>query len=260
MAGEGARFLAANYAQPKPLVPVAGLAMVERAARTLPESDSTIALCRNEIQLTGLRPNTVVVSLPDRTEGQACTCLAAETFIDPLKPVLVAPCDCSLIYEEAAFRHSTQLADCVAFTFRDHPHANRNPQQYSWICTGDSDSVTAVLCKMAPPGNVCDAQGLTGVFWFRQARMLFDAVRRLISSERRINREFYLDSALEILIETGQRVQPLEVRHYVCFGTPDDVRTYEYWDEFFRKCAWHPFGKDTDEVRRSEAFDSTPVL
>ena len=47
MAGDGVRFAREGYREPKPLVPVAGVPMIERALRTLPYSSRSIAICRD---------------------------------------------------------------------------------------------------------------------------------------------------------------------------------------------------------------------
>jgi hypothetical protein len=79
--------------------------------------------------------------------------------------------------------------------------------------------------------------GITGAFWFRRARYFFEAADALVAQDRRVNGEFYADSVLGILVEQGRRARLFDVRHYVCFGTPDDVRTYEYWHAFFSTAA-----------------------
>ncbi|MEW9501057.1 hypothetical protein [Jeotgalibacillus marinus] len=37
-----------------------------------------------------------------------------------------------------------------------------------------------------------------------------------------------------------------EVDHYICWGTPNDLKTFEYWQSFFHKCNWHPYTLDKD--------------
>jgi len=39
----------------------------------------------------------------------------------------------------------------------------------------------------------------------------------------------------------GYTVKVFEISSYICWGTPDDLRTFEYWQSFFHKCPWHPY-------------------
>jgi NDP-sugar pyrophosphorylase family protein len=253
MAGDGARFAREGYREPKPLVPVAGVPMIDRVLHTLPHAALAVAVCRAEhlnepaleASLCNSGRETELISLDRRTEGQACTCLLAEGSIPANDPVLVSPCDSSLIYDENAFAALVAGdADCVAFTFRNHPHANRNPKQYGWVQTvSNSDLVESVICKKEPKSSIPEAHGITGMFWFREARVMFQAIRELIVRNERTNGEFYLDSVLAVLIGSGYRVRSLNVKHYICYGTPDEVRTFEYWEDWFRRNPDHRYAK-----------------
>ena len=47
-------------------------------------------------------------------------------------------------------------------------------------------------------------------------------------------------------IEKGLKVKAFEVENYICWGTPDDYETYNYWKTFFNKCDWHEYCYDKD--------------
>jgi bifunctional N-acetylglucosamine-1-phosphate-uridyltransferase/glucosamine-1-phosphate-acetyltransferase GlmU-like protein len=149
----------------------------------------------------------------------------------------VAPCDTVVAFNEDEYERLTALPDldCLVWTFQNHPHANRNPQQYAWAVVERNQSVREIIAKQRPPGDIRKAKGVAGIFWFRRAADLFDAARQLIDTGRRVNGEFYVDSVISILIQKGKRVQAFPVRHYICLGTPEDVQTYEYWAPCFRQ-------------------------
>lgn len=247
MAGSGARFVKESYATPKPLIDVDGEPMVQRAIRSLPHTQRRVVVCRPEhsrhpslhpalspapIGYAGLQ----IVVADSPTQGQACSCLLAQDSLNPEEPVLVAPCDTVVSFSEERYERLTaqQDMDCVVWTFANHPHANRNPEQYAWAVVDENHCVRQMLAKQRPPGDVRKASGVTGIFWFRRAADLFAATRLLIASSQRVNGEFYVDSIIPILIQKGAKVRAFAVRHYICLGTPEDVRTYEYWAPYFR--------------------------
>ena len=49
--------------------------------------------------------------------------------------------------------------------------------------------------------------------------------------------EFYnsdlFDEMMNLLINDGLKVGIFEVEKYICWGTPNDLKTYEYWKKFF---------------------------
>ncbi len=259
MAGAGARFSREGYAEPKPLVPVAGETMVARALATLPPAQRWIAACRAEhLEHPALaaalaqdgRPMEIL-PVSALTEGQACTCLLARERLDPAAPLLIAPCDTALVYDEARYAALTADpdVDCIVWTFRNHPHANRNPRQYGWVRVGAGGAVEGIACKAPLGEDVRGDPGIIGAFWFREARFFLEAADGLIAQNRRVNNEFYVDSAIEVLLEQGRRARLFDVDHYICLGTPDDVRTFEYWERYCRQAPHHPYTREGDHAR-----------
>lgn len=254
MAGAGARFSRAGYDQPKPLVPVAGVPMVARALDTLPPARQWIAVCLSEHlrhpaleQALGAgRRRLDIVPVSELTLGQASTCLLARERFDPGAPLFIAPCDTALVYDEARYSALTACpdVDCLVWTFRNHPHANRNPRQYGWVRADGSGAVQAIACKAPLGDDVRGDPGIIGAFWFREARFFLEAADTLIAEDRHVNGEFYVDSVIAVLAEQGRRARIFDVDHYICLGTPDDVRTFEYWERYFSGAPHHPYRRE----------------
>jgi len=258
MAGAGARFARAGHKQPKPLVPVAGRPLVERALETVPPARAWLAVCQADhlrhpdlhLALTAHERDVQVISVDGLTAGQASTCLLARDHLDPDAPLFIAPCDTVFVYDEArwAALSADPAVDCAVWTFRNHAPANRNPHQYGWVQATPAGDITGVAVKtlLAPSGQLYGPRdpGITGAFWFRKARFFFEAADALIAQGRRVNGEYYVDSAIGVLVEQGRRARLFDVRHYICLGTPDEVRTFEYWADYFKSAPHHPFSRN----------------
>jgi len=243
MAGAGIRFAKEGYADPKPLVRVNGKTLVERSLDCLPAAAKWVAVSQSahlqDLRLRkALNGNSRTVETVEVTylpEGQAASCLLARDCIDPEAPLLIAPCDSATVYDEKLLADliADQATDCLVWAFKNHPHANRNPKQYGWVITSEGGIAREILCKQPPPTPAAETPGIIGTFWFRKARYFLEAADRLIAENRRVNGEFYADSCIQVLIEMGRTVRTFPVDCYICLGTPDDVRTYEYWAGHF---------------------------
>lgn len=248
MAGEGKRFVDAGYLTPKPLIPVEGFPMIRRAIGGLPPCEKTLAVCQATVALGVQREmekegtKAVVKTVPALTEGAVQTCLVAKDDLDPARPLVIAACDMWLGYDKGALATLTSRPnlDFVIFTFRNHPHANRNPKQYAWVETSGVDTVKGVSCKKPLSEDVRKDPGVTGAFWFRRPADFIAAAEEVIAGNQRVNNEFYVDTVLDRMAKKGLHGVTLDVSHFVCFGTPDDLRTYEYWASYFRKLALQP--------------------
>jgi hypothetical protein len=85
-----------------------------------------------------------------------------------------------------------------------------------------------------------------GTFTFKKAGDAQRAIDALIARNGRINGEFYLDSCINDAIALGLRCYLLEVDSFISWGTPNDLKTFEYWQSCFHKWAHHPYRLEHD--------------
>jgi hypothetical protein len=63
----------------------------------------------------------------------------------------------------------------------------------------------------------------------------------------RINGELYLDSCINDAIAMGLRCYIFDVDSFISWGTPNDLRTFEYWQSCFHKWEGHPYQLELDK-------------
>ena len=232
-AGSGKRFSEQGYREIKPLIQVDGKAMLQRTLETLPAGEVLLAVNEENKDLSKLGKTLRVGT----TQGQAHTCLLGASHFSPNDPLLISSCDAAFGYDADEFAGlvANPEIDLIVWTFRNHPHANRRPEQYGWVVSDSKGSITSLSCKKAVSSRVDKDPGVTGTFWFRKTKTFTEEGERMMRDNYRINGEFYVDSVAERLIKAGARAKLFDVTHFICFGTPDDVRTFEYWAKYFRR-------------------------
>ena len=267
LAGAGNRFVQEGYPDPKPLIQVSGKPMIVQAAASLPEGEQAHFVCLGShldeypLQAVILRayPDATITRVDQVTQGQACTCELAMKAIPPENPLLIGACDNSMIWDDSAYDElrSDPSVDAIAWSFRHHPSSVRNPKMYGWLAADESGTVHRCSVKVPISNDPYNDHAIVGTFYFRKARYFQEALDRLYAGNIRVNGEFYVDSCINELIALGYNVKVFEVDHYVCWGTPDDLRTFEYWQRFFHKWPGHPYRIETD---RMVAKDSVPRI
>lgn len=243
MAGAGSRFAEAGYTTPKPLLPVLGGPMVVEAARALPHAEKYVFVVRDfqiaeyqiDAHLSNYFPGCEIVVIDHLTEGQAVTCLHAKQLINNEEELVIGASDNGMIYNLPAFEAMKAGADAVVFSFRNNPAVLEKPQAYGWIKTDEDNVVTAMSVKVPVSNTPMADHAVVGAFWFRQGKMFVEAAERMIALNRRINNEFYVDECINDLVELGYKVKVFEINHYVCWGTPNDYKTFNYWEAFYEK-------------------------
>lgn len=256
MAGSGARFADRGYADPKPLIAVSGRPMALAAMACLPQTPAQRFVLRRDqpevdrivAALKACHPSGKIVMLDGETGGQAATCLAGLDGVDFQEPLTIGACDTGQIYDAGRLTRLFADSDCdvIVWGFRGHYAARRHPEHYGWIAC-DGDVVNAVSVKR-PLNDPARDPVVTGTFTFRRAGDFQRAAERMMATGRRTNGEYYVDSCINDAIAMGLKVRLFEIDSYLCWGTPDELNTFEYWQSCFHKWPSHPYRLARDEM------------
>lgn len=266
MAGIGQRFANEGYAMTKPLLLVSGKPMVMQAVNDLPSAVHHVFVLRSDMPghqeiVNTLKydyPAALTPSIPKVTEGQACTALigldALERELeDIIGPITFGACDNGALYDAAAFDAlaADPDVDIIVWGVRGHANAVRHPQMFGWI-NAEKGVIRHISVKKPLSSPAVDPIVL-GTFTFRRAEDFRRVVEQLINRDGRVNGEFYLDSCINDAIELGLRCHLFEVDSFLSWGTPNDLRTFEYWQSCFHKWASHPYSLHHDgRISQSE--------
>lgn len=244
MAGLGSRFAAADYALPKPMIPVSGRPMVQAAVESLPPYERLIFVCHPEHvsrfgidrMLRDAFPHCRIVVARGSTSGQAASVRLAAAHLDLDDSVLVAACDNAHVFrhEEWQRRVAASRSAVIVWTYRRDPRVLARPQAHGWVEADAAHRAVRISVKAPVSDHPYDDHCISGTFWFRSGRTLCDGIDALIAADRRVNGEFYLDSVPALMMERGEQVEVFQVDKYIGWGTPEDLQDYERWEAYFR--------------------------
>jgi NDP-sugar pyrophosphorylase family protein len=238
LAGMGSRFAKEGYKQPKPLVPVNGRPMVLKAWEALPRCKENRFILRKDmsgaVELSEMLrkeiPSAHITLLDQATDGQTRTCLLGLEGADMEAPLTIGACDNGLAYNPELFSKlmDDPTVDFIVWTVRGYPGAARQPEMYGWVAADRDGEITGVSVKK-PLATPAKDPVVTGAFTFKKAADFVRAAERMIAQNRAVNGEFYVDECINDAIALGLRGVIFDVDAYLCWGTPDDLRTYQYW-------------------------------
>ena len=246
MAGKGSRFTEEGYDLPKPLLDVDGLPMILQAVDCLPESDNNVFIClQDHIDDFGIDKtlknhflNTDIISINETTEGQACTCEIGieETNINLENPILISACDNGVFYDRKKYLEllNDESIDVIVWTFRNNQASKTNPNAYAWLDVDENDNIKHVSCKKFIYENPLITHAIIGTMFFRKGTYFMEGLQKNYNENIRTNGEFYVDDVLNQNIKDGLKVKVFEVENYICWGTPNDYKTYNYWNKYFK--------------------------
>jgi hypothetical protein len=137
--------------------------------------------------------------------------------------------------------------DVIVWSFRNNQASKTNPDSYAWMDVDSDNNIKHVSCKKFIYDNPLTTHAIIGSMFFRKAKYFMDGLMRNYEENIRTNNEFYVDDVLNQNIKIGLNVKVFEVKNYICWGTPNDYKTYLYWKDFFSECEWHPYNKKNNK-------------
>lgn len=231
MAGRGTRFVNAGFTQPKPLISIHNVPMIQVVVDNLrPNCEHQfIFVCQNQhideygltATLTGYAEKVHIVGIDHVTEGQACTVLCATKIMQEHDPVLVANSDqfVDIKIDDFLEDFENRSLDGSIMTM-----LSTDPK-WSYAKTNEDKLVIQTAEK-----EVISENAAVGLFAFRHAKDLVNSVEAMIAANRRINNEFYICPAFNYLIAEGKRIGAYSVGKdrdgMYGLGQPDDLEFF----------------------------------
>ena len=247
MAGKGSRFSRDGYYEPKPLIDVDGFPMFVRAVDCLPPINRKVFVILREhtVQFSldqVIRvhfPDAKIVILDEVTEGQAITCQRAIEIarIPPEQPIMISSCDNGVHYNPTVFSKLIESDfDAIVWSFRNNQTSRVKPDSYSWLAVDSEGKLNGCYVKHYPfSDSPLKHHAIIGTMYFRAARLFLDALQRNVDDNIRTKGEFYVDDLLQTMLNDRKKIRVFESSNFLCWGTPDDLKVYNYWKDYFFK-------------------------
>ena len=262
MAGLGKRFADEGYKKTKPLINVSGRSMVSTAIKSLPKADKNMFVLRKnmdgynqiKVELSKNFSNSSFTSLTKLTDGQAITTLEGLKELKKerknviYEPITVAACDNAIVFNQKKYQNILDKGDFDVLVWGAINHANskRYPEMFGWI-NYDQKTMNVNNISVKKPIDKSLSQPIViGMFTFKNAKILEQSINQLMKNENKINNEFYLDSTVNEAINLGLNCKVFIIDHFISFGTPNDLKTFEYWQSCFSKWNSHPYSLSND--------------
>ena len=230
MAGMGRRFKEAGYKTPKPFIHVACRPMFVQVLNNMPErhhghlhvvtladpNDDDLEQREMHLRDAGGDLGLTIIRLRELTGGAACTVLEGISGLeeDPVTPVIVANCDQYLDWEPDHFLQYAQKedADGAIATFR------ASGVKWSFADVKEDGTIAAVAEKIP-----ISHDATCGVYYFRNALILKNAILQMMAKQIKTNGEFYLAPCYNEMIAEGMKIVNYPVPRMYGMGTPEDL-------------------------------------
>jgi NDP-sugar pyrophosphorylase family protein len=258
MSGFGERFRREGYEVPKPLIVVEGKPMIHHVVDLFPGDHKFIFVCnedhlnnpsfrmREVIAETGV--NHVILPIQPHKLGPVHAVMLAEGLVDKSAPTIVNYADFTCLWNFEEFERFLDEFDpdgVLPAYHGFHPHSGGNTN-YAYVRESNG-RVSEVREKKPFTEDKTQEFASTGTYYFKSADLMIQYFKKEIETNIHVNNEFYVSSAFDLMAKDSLKVNVFEIKHFMQWGTPADLREYEYWSNALKTIA---------ELSR----DSLPIL
>ena len=191
------------------------------------------------------------ISVESVTDGQATTAYTGISALNELGFedgwITVGACDFASLYDDEKLRilMSDDSADLIVWGCVGYPGAIARPNQYGWVQADACGNVERVSVKQ-PLADPATDPVVLGAFSFKGKDVFTRCYSSASKANDTVNGEYYVDSLVNHALHKGYRVKLFLVDTYLCWGTPSDLKTFEYWQSCFHKWEAHEYTVTSD--------------
>ena len=240
--GDSLRFKIDNTDNFKPLIQVDKKYMITKTIESLPLSIKNAAIIRSDHnkkykfkeKIIKKNKNLEVMILKNKTSGMATTCYEYLKNYKKKNPILISSCDYAVIFDEKKLKDTINFfnPDVIVWTFKNYPDARLAPLAYAYceIQNGEIIKISEKTTISETPHLDHIAQG---IFYFKSKKIFMKAFKKMVKNKNKVNNEYYVGNSINELIKENYRVIPFEVEQYICLGTLQDLKVYNFWSDCF---------------------------
>lgn len=221
MAGLGSRFKAVGIDEPKPLIKVKNMTLIEHSVKTLGIEGKYIFITKKykkeiynkEITriLNCIALNNIQIQIDKDTRGSVDSCLKAVPFLKDNEPIIETNCDQHLQWNENEFIDFVNQTKCdgAVVTY------NSNNKKNSFAQIENNR-----IIKIVEKDNISN-DALVGVHYWKKARDFIESSNKLLKD---VNKEAYISETYNYLIREGKTILPYKIeKGFKSLGTPEDI-------------------------------------
>lgn len=226
MAGQGSRFSKEGIVEPKPLIKVNNMTLIEHSVKTLDIDAKYIFITRryekdsynNELIkiLDRIAPDNVNIQVNYLTKGSVDSALKAVPFLRGDDQIIETNCDQHLNWYSNKFINFVNETECDGAVVTYESLNNKN--SFALI---EDNKISKIVEK-----EVISEDALIGLHYWKVANDFIRSCTSLIKDK--LNEEVYISETYNYLIKEGKIILPfkLEDNQYKGLGTPEDVNKF----------------------------------
>ncbi|MCB0415146.1 MAG: NTP transferase domain-containing protein [Bdellovibrionales bacterium] len=261
MSGQGSRFIEKGYVDPKPLVKIDNLPIIEHLMKTIPEDWPVVFICNEEhLEKTSMReslekicPRAEIVSVPVMKKGPVWAVYEAlltnPNILGDDENCLISYCDYNMCWDPIRFENFVNRTQCdgaVLCYTGFHPEYIR-PTMYAYV-KHIRGKISDIQEKACYTDDRTKEYASCGAYYFKSGKQVRYYFNKLLQEGPLLNGEGYVSLVYRGLLKDQLDIRVFEIPYFMQWGTPHDVEDYNYWSKTFESFVKSKFFSEDTNV------------
>ena len=218
--------------------------MIEWVCRMFSPNDEFIFVCnKNHLENNDYRRmlqdivwNYHIVEIYPHDYGPLYSVIQAEPFIGNKNcPIVITYCDFTMKWNYKQFLLKAAQYEGAITVFRNFHPASFGDTYYAYIKSNEDFEMLELREKKSFTNNRVAEFASTGVYYVESFETFRDYALKILHSGQAAGSEYYCSLIYNPMVHDGKKVCLFEVDKFICWGTPQDLREYMFWSEYFLK-------------------------
>ena len=236
MAGDSKLFNDAGYVGPKWLIEIDGKSMIQHVVDQFSGVTDVLFICREEDSqhqpyLESLGGKVVKVN---QSTGPVDTILQSSEHIADDKEVVVSYCDHGMAWGFSSFVDEARQGNyegAMTCYRKFHPHLLASKNLYTYCLTKDNN-LLEVQDKQAHTEEREGQFISSDVFYFKSGSLLKEYFNKSLNN---LSMNGFVSPVYNLLVEDGLSVHIHEIERMLLWATPEDLKNYKDWSNYFNR-------------------------
>lgn len=222
-AGKGERFKKKGYKKSKINLELNNKTIIEHIISSFQNQNKTLILTHKDdkIESTPLISENNIITIHERTKGQAESSYIILENIDDKKPVLIHSADCIL---DKSLDIDLGEFDVVVYTKANYRRAFSQKLNYGWVNMKNEIPITLSI-KENPTNK--DSSVILGVFLFKDKATYVDLYSETVANSK-TNEEIHIDHLIQTAMNKELKVKIEQTESASMLGTPVEYELVKY--------------------------------
>ncbi len=260
---DDSQFVEAGYNESKPFIDVNGRYMALEAARYLPLGhenifiyvDNHVDTYRLKNEISKDYKNFHIHQAEGNVKSVAAICYDGLKDVNGDASLQINATDNGVLFEQKKYQNllNDENVDVIVWMHKHYRHSEDHPERFNWVEI-DKDILNNISIKKPISDDPYKDHIAVGTFYFRKVKYFKEAYENLLEVEILNNSDLTIEDVINTMISMDLKIKVFEVDNYVSWKTPDELKTYQYWQSFFHKVDWHPYTLEHDVMVKKEAI------